>query len=73
MKEQEIFSNRIRIGKRIAEVRGIRNITQVELAEITGLKQSNISRIEQGKYATTLDVLYKIANAMNCEIDFILK
>lgn len=73
MKKWELYENRIRIGKRIAEVREIRGITQVELSEKTGLMQQNISRIETGKYATTIDVLYKICEGLNCDITFILR
>lgn len=73
MTDFEIYENRLRIGSRIAEVRELRNVSQYELARRTGLKQSNISRIEHGKYSVTLDVLFKIAQGLNCEIAIILK
>ena len=38
------------IGKRIAEARINRNITQEHLEELSGLSVSTISRIETGKY-----------------------
>ena len=41
------------IGKRIAEARINRNITQEHLEELSGLSVSTISRIETGKYMPT--------------------
>jgi len=67
------MNDRERIGTRIREIRIKKGISTYKLAEITGLKQSNISRIESGKYSTGIDILGKIANALNCEIDFIEK
>ena len=75
---------RQRMGERIATLRksidwtdanGInRNgMTQTELAERTGLQRSHIVRLEQGRYGATIDVLSVIADALNCEIDFIPK
>ena len=44
------------IGKRIAEARINRNITQEHLEELSGLSVSTISRIETGKLSEILDV-----------------
>ena len=37
------------------------NMTQKELAEKTGIRQSNISRIENGSASPTIDTLARIA------------
>lgn len=37
------------------------NMTQAELAEKTGIRQSNISRIESGASSPTVDTLARIA------------
>lgn len=58
-------------GKRIASIREEKNMSQQELAELTGITQSNISRIEQGKYSVGFDILVKIAGAMGKKIDII--
>jgi transcriptional regulator with XRE-family HTH domain len=65
------MNDRERIGSRIIQLRNERGISQVQLAEKTGLRQQNISRIESGKYSTGLDILAKIAEALNCRIDFV--
>ena len=62
---------RIQIGNRIKELRQKRGLSQADLAEMTGLIQQNIARIETGKYSTGLDILSKIAAALKCDLDFV--
>ncbi len=62
-----------RIGKRIAEIRNKKGMSQDELADRSGLKQANISRIEAGKYSTRIDILSKIGDVFDMQIDFIAK
>ncbi|MBR6677713.1 MAG: helix-turn-helix transcriptional regulator [Oscillospiraceae bacterium] len=49
------------------------NMTQKELAEKTGIRQSNISRIENGTASPTIDTLARIATGMGkkLKIDFV--
>ena len=61
---------REKIGQRIKEIRTEKGISTYRLAELTGLKQPNIVRIESGKYSTGIDILSNIAAALDCEIDF---
>lgn len=62
---------RERIGKRIAELRKAKGLTQAQLAEKTGFPRSNIGRIETGKYSVGLDVLAKIAEALGASVELI--
>lgn len=64
---------RIRIGLRIAEIRKAQGLTQTELANMTGLGQGHIARIESGKYNVQIDTLAVIAEAFGMTIDFIKK
>ncbi len=48
---------------RIAKLRG-KLITQDELAKELGLSRNSISKIETGKYAPTVDLAFKIKNAI---------
>ncbi len=43
-------------------------LTQKELAERIGTKQSAISRLESGTYNPSLAFLYKIADALNAQL-----
>ncbi len=45
-------------------------ITQEELALKTGLRQSDIDEIESGTINPTVDILQKLANAMNMNLKF---
>ena len=49
------------------------NMTQKELAEKTGIRQSNISRIENGSARPTIDTLARIAAGLGkqLKIDFV--
>ena len=49
------------------------NMTQKELAEKTGIRQSNISRIENGTASPTIDTLARIAAGLGkqLKIDFV--
>jgi len=51
---------------KIAEVRALREITQVELAARLGVKQPTVSRWERVNTNLTLVTLAKIADALGC-------
>ncbi len=55
--------------REIIKYRRERNLTQKELAEIIGTKQSAISRLESGKLNPSIGFLQKVANALNVKID----
>ena len=61
------------IGKRIAELRKERKLSQVDLALKAGLDKGHIARIELGRYSVGLDTLQKIADALDVKIDLIEK
>lgn len=67
------MNERERIGKRIAEIRKSKGISQAKLSEITGIAPGNIARIETGKYSTGIDLLSKIADALDYKLDFLEK
>lgn len=64
-------NERERIGKRIAELRKEKGISQAKLSELTGINSGHIARIELGKYSTGIDTIAKIAVVLGYEIDFI--
>lgn len=67
----ENLNERERIGKRIAELRKQKGLSQARLAELVSINQGHIARIELGKYSTSIDILAKIGYALGCRIDFI--
>lgn len=68
-KEQE----RKRIGGKIAAWRKARGMTQQQLADMAGLAQQNLARVETGRYSSRLDTLAVIAEALGCQLEFIIK
>lgn len=66
-----MMNERERIGKRIAELRKRRGLSQAKLAELAGIDPGHIARIELGRYSTGIDILAKIGYALDCRIDFI--
>lgn len=66
-------NTRIDFGRRIAEARSIKGLKQEVLAERAGITQNNLSRIENGKYNPGLDILLRIADALDMELGFIDK
>ena len=67
------MKDRERIGKRIAEIRKSKGLSQAKLAELTDIAPGNIARIETGRYSTGIDLLSKIADALGYKLDFIEK
>ena len=62
---------RTRIGNRIRELREQRKMEAKKLSQITDIDAANLCRIEQGKYSAGLDMLCKIATALDARIDII--
>jgi transcriptional regulator with XRE-family HTH domain len=57
-----------RLGEIIAKRRVSLDLSQRELAELTGTTQSAIARLERGGRPPRIDTLLRIANALDCEL-----
>jgi predicted transcriptional regulator len=66
--EYEALEPEYEIIRQIIRARSELNMTQKELAERTGIKQSNISRLERGTYNPSLSSLKKVAHGLNKEL-----
>ncbi len=67
-KEYKALEPEYEIIKQILKARSELNLTQKELAEKVGIKQSNISRLESGNYNPSLEFLKKIAQGLGKEL-----
>ena len=56
------------IGVRIKELRKKRKISQEQLAEMTGVNNRTVLRIENGHTCPTLETLAKFAEVLGCGI-----
>ena len=60
---------KILLGARIQELRKHCGLTQAQLAEIIGIDEKHMSKIECGRHFPSLDLLNKISDALNKPID----
>lgn len=58
----------VKLGKRIAEIRESKNITQYRLAKDLFMEQSNLARIEDGNTNPTVKTLLKICDALDIQM-----
>ena len=65
------YESQKKIIDKIISVRKSKGITQKQLAEMTGLKQSAIARIESFSNSPQLDTLVKISFALDLKIELL--
>ncbi len=56
------------LTREIIRLRIEKGLTQMQLAELVGTKQSAISRLENGSYNPSIEFLSKVAHALGKEI-----
>lgn len=62
----------VTVQESVKRLRLAKDITQRQLAQLSGLKQQSISRIESGKIPPSLKTLSKIAEALRVDIKELL-
>ena len=67
------YGKQLEIAYRILQLRKQNKMSQAELAEKIGTKQSDVARMESGQQNFTTNILQKIASAFkhNLEIKFV--
>lgn len=56
---------------RLVEERHRRGLTQQELAQLTGLTQSVIARLENKRSVPQLDTLLRVVDALECTLEIV--
>jgi len=56
------------LGERIRDLRKKRGLTQIDLAERTGLPQSHVSEVERGMSLPNVVTLLRLAIALDCKV-----
>jgi len=64
---------RLKMGETIRKIREKRGYSQEQLAEIMQISRTTISKIENGKFAISIDYLVKFGWYLNFDIDFVDK
>lgn len=57
-----------KIGNNVKRLRIQRGLKQCELAELVGVEDKTISRIEVGGNYPSVDLLVRMSEALNCEL-----
>jgi DNA-binding XRE family transcriptional regulator len=72
---KELENNEVeyQLVREIIKSRIEKNMTQKQLAELVGTRQSNISRLESGEYNPSITLLKKVAKAVDKELCISLK
>lgn len=60
---------REKIGNQIRRRREELGITQVQLSDLSGIDRANISKIERGTYNISIDILSRISEALNLDVE----
>ncbi|MFN8296362.1 MAG: helix-turn-helix transcriptional regulator [Chitinophagales bacterium] len=59
---------KIRLGKRIKELREQKELTQLDIASSCDFEKTSISRIEAGRTNPTVTTLFKISKALDIQL-----
>ena len=70
--EYDALEPEYQLIRQIIEARTENNMTQKQLAEKVGTRQSNIARLESGNYNPSFQFLQKVAKALNKKLSFSL-
>ena len=56
---------KVKFGRKLRQIRRLKNLTQEQLAEATGISVEFVSNIERGINAPSFDTLEKLAEVLN--------
>lgn len=75
VKEYESIQPEMDVIRAIVEARTSQNLTQKELAELTGINQADISKLENGTRNPSVNLLKRLADGMGMvlKIEFVPK
>lgn len=71
----EYLQNSVRrsLVREYAYIRKLKGLTQAEVAERAGISRTNVSRFESGEYNPSLEMLVKLATAMDLDVSVTLR
>lgn len=69
----EIKTLSAKVGRRIAEIRQQKQVTQEKLALEAGLNRAYVGHIERGERNPSIETIAKIANALKVELHEVFK
>lgn len=71
-RKKVIDLNKQKVGFRIREKRDLKGLTQAELSRLCGISKNYFSAVENGRNSPSVEVLRKIADALDVSLLFLL-
>lgn len=71
-KEQSSQMFRRLFGLRMLDARKKCGLTQQQLSERSGVRRHTISDIEKGRWSASIDLIYRILKAMDCDLQIVI-
>lgn len=65
------INDKQRIGEKIVELRNEYNYSQDDLAKLSGFARTTVSKIENGKYNASIDLLSKLVKPLGVKVDLV--
>jgi ribosome-binding protein aMBF1 (putative translation factor) len=72
LRELEATRTRFRIGSRLLQQRVAAGLTQQQLAQVSGVAQADISRIERGQSNPTTETLEALGKPLGVTLDLVV-
>ena len=63
----------IALGQKIVKLRTEKGLRQIDLSDLIGIEDSALRRIEKGRVNSSINMLRKIAKALNVSISDLVK
>jgi transcriptional regulator with XRE-family HTH domain len=73
LKNENLTETELRLGRRIAELRVARGLTQDKLAAAAGFTKGYLSKVEHSKAIPPIGTLVKIARVLNADVSDLLE
>lgn len=67
------MNERIRIGNRLRELREAQGLTTTQLGEKCGLSHSTISKLENGRWSASIDMLSRVCEALGAKVEIVIR
>lgn len=62
----------MKLGEKITKLKKLKNLSQVALAEVTGISRDAISKYERGDSVPSVDYAKRIADALGVSLDYLV-
>lgn len=65
----EQLQNRISLGDQLRIVRESQGWTTEQVAKMADITEQNVRKIEDGRYNVPMDIIYRLADVLNCKLE----